>query len=495
MIVERWRANPILLLALVAMPIAYISLVHAQFTGDDWHFLAVLRHIDSPLDVVTSNMGGSYYYRPAVLLLFWFSFVALGTDPMVHYGINVAIHCWVAFEIFAFARLISGRPNVSAWVAVLFLVLPATAATPLWISDRFDLVATGAMLLSTRLLSMWLWSKTTRNGCLWGAALVALIAFGSKETAFALLPAQLFLMARCRQRPAAARIRAAFVFALIGVFSLSCRYFALDGWTGKVSPPFSVAAIVAGVTLWVECLPIALQTYDGGVALVTLGVMVLGGLVLRRGAVQGDLAASSTQIVAALLLVAFGAVAAQSSVAAIILPKDHTAIATATLRLYYTPLAFTFISVAVVVARLEFAGLYRQIANAAALLAVIVCTYGSARQSLAWATASITEAQQAAASVNGYAAEASVLKNDRLCAVRLPRSDLIGTDIDLRFKATISSSDPRINCVLVTSPAQVSIVTRISACNSANILPLHSTIPDLPPLARSGTCTFHFLAD
>jgi hypothetical protein len=485
----------IVLIAIVVAVVAFWQVQSAQFTGDDWHFLALLRNIDSTLDVLTSNVGGSYYYRPTVLLLFWLSIAAFGIDPAWHYGVNVVLHLWVSFEVFALARRLSERQGWSAWAALFFIALPATAATPLWISDRFDLIATGAMLLSTRLLIGWLKSAQRIDKALFGSMFISLIAFGSKETAFALVPAHLMLVAIYRERVLTARIKVACAIVLTAGFALLCRYFALDGWTGKISPPVNFETVFAGVGQWFRSVPVAIQTQHGATVLGAISVFLFAGLMLRRGFERRPLPQRAIATIGALVLVALGAITAQSSVAALILPRDSGPLATATLRLFYTPFAFVCVSIGVALASIKYVGVYRLAANSLGLAGLLTCAYGSALQSAGWAGNTIAEHSQAIPWVQEYAAAAEAAKHGRPCVVRFPDLTAHLTDIDLRFKATLNPSDKRINCVLLTNPPQASVITRATTCSFASVAPLHSAFADLQPMVRSGTCTFFFLIE
>ena len=66
-------------------------------------------------------------------------------------------------------------------------------------------------------------------------------------------------------------------------------------------------------------------------------------------------------------------------------------------------------------------------------------------------------------------------------------------DLDLRFKAGLAASDPRMNCALLTEPPQVQTLTRLADCRAPAMLPARSSVATLEPMRRSGTCTYFFL--
>ena len=92
---NRCAVNAAWVVSMTAMLAMFSSLKVAGFTGDDWHYLALLRHIDSPVDIFTTNIGLSYFYRPITLFVFWLSGSAFGINPIPHYGLNIALHVWV----------------------------------------------------------------------------------------------------------------------------------------------------------------------------------------------------------------------------------------------------------------------------------------------------------------------------------------------------------------------------------------------------------------
>lgn len=489
---QTWRLW-IVAIAITLLFAAFQSLAFAEFTGDDWHYFALLKHIDSPLDIFSSNLGGTYFYRPVVLFLFWLSEWIFADHALAQYGINVAIHCWVAFEIAALSLVITARRNAATCCALLFLVFPAAAATPLWVSNRFDLLATAAMLGALRCMTLWATSSSAKRRYLWLSFAATAVAIGSKETAFALLPALLLLILLLnRERESRLRVYAVGALVAIGVLALLARTHALNGWQGDQSLTITTQSIVLGAASWAQNFPHALQTNHGLVALAVFVVGAVGawlyGPRLERSARAVPIK-RFTLVMAVLLL---AVVCAQAPIATTALPADGSAMATVSLRFFYTATALLFVVGAAILSRLESVGVSRRLLWTATSTAVVICALGTHTQTHTWAQQTSGEKQRAGGPLAAYASIAESLKSERLCLVELTPTATIA-DLDLRFKTSLKRGDSRVNCVLLSAPPQSQTITRIKDCQASSTLPARSVMVGLQPMQRSGTCTFFFL--
>ncbi len=141
--------------ALALLFYAFTPLFSAWFAGDDWHYFALFRHIDSVAALFTTNIAASYFYRPIALALNWFSFEVFDLSTTAHYVINLLLHALVGIEIFRLIHTLTGRGVTAAIAAGCFLVFPISAGTPVWFSNRFDLLATYASLAAVRNIIVW----------------------------------------------------------------------------------------------------------------------------------------------------------------------------------------------------------------------------------------------------------------------------------------------------------------------------------------------------
>jgi hypothetical protein len=492
---ERRQISRIAIVASVATLLVFGNLARAQLTGDDWHYFALLRHIDSPVEIFTTNIAGAYFYRPLALYFFWVSEALFGSNPVAHYGINVALHGWVAFEVVALATTITKARVASAWAGALFLLLPATSGTALWVSDRFDLLATAAMLCALRLMMGWTRALTPQKSTQFGSLAMTLLALGSKETAFAVIPALLLVLLGSNLRSNHSRWITGGAVMVIAALAVYCRVAALSGWKGDQSLPLTASVIASGAAVWLANLPVALQTHHGHFALVGLGVAALAALLGSRAVRSASRPFSFITSIAPLLILLVGVVLAQSPVALIALPKNGGELPTVSLRFFYTPFALLAVLAVVCFSCLAFNRIWLMWAlRLSVLSAIVIATLGSVAQSEFWAKNTSAETQQAAVPLAEYASLATRNQLGSPCLVRMPSAPHL-TDLDLRFKASLATSDARINCALLTQPSQAQTITRIRNCRSASVLPARSTIAGLEPWARSGTCTFFFLSE
>jgi hypothetical protein len=65
-----------------------------------------------------------------------------------------------------------------------------------------------------------------------------------------------------------------------------------------------------------------------------------------------------------------------------------------------------------------------------------------------------------------------------------------GGFVDAAVKARAKRDDSKVNCILITNPAQAFSLTKIFPCANATISPLVSRVDVLPPMDRSGTCSY-----
>lgn len=480
--------------AFAATLFTFRSLIDADFTGDDWHYLALFRHIDSPADIFRTNIAATYLYRPVALFVFWLSERAFGVQPTAHYGLNIALHVWAALEVYFLSKATTERSTLSAWTAAFFLVFPAAAATPLWISDRFDLIATATVLCSLRCMLKWASSAASAPTYLWASALAALIAFGSKEVAFALAPSLLLSLALLRERSRADRLLAGSLLAATVTVALLFRWLALGGWKGDQSLSLNFATVASGIQLWATRLPTAVQTHNGHLALTAVATVAMLAYFFRRDRPLISVDGYRLRILAILLSLLAGIVVVQSPIAAIALKFSSSPLDTVSLRFYYAALAVAFVFAAVLIG-----GIARQpsrftgVTQCVAALALAWCALGSSAQSRAWATATRIEKDRSASALLEYFKRSTDALQASPCIVRLPAEMAAGVDLDLRFKALLPYADPRVDCAVITDPPQAQTITRLSTCDAKAFFPARSTVPGLQPLVRSGTCTFFFL--
>ena len=171
----RGRSAALLGLAAVGLVGAVPFFVSTTFFGDDHLFLAFARHVGNPFLPFVRDMHGGEYYRPLWMLVWWLLARAGGLFPFALAAL--ALHAGAAVLVAALLRAL-GRPfSVAVSAGLLMFLAPQNLAAALWFSATTDLLATVLVLGSLVALL---------RGRRLIAALAALAAFLSKESAFVL---------------------------------------------------------------------------------------------------------------------------------------------------------------------------------------------------------------------------------------------------------------------------------------------------------------------
>jgi len=129
--------------------IVFFPALSSYFFTDDFEFLAISRYISNPLAFFNNDhFPGSSYYRPLGMLWWWLTYKLFGIQYVLHNLLNMLIHIGNTYVLFRVFSLIRADFRLNILLALLFLVHPLTTSTSMWLSDRFDLLATWFILLT-----------------------------------------------------------------------------------------------------------------------------------------------------------------------------------------------------------------------------------------------------------------------------------------------------------------------------------------------------------
>jgi len=129
--------------------LVFYPALSSYFFADDFGFLAISRYIHNPLTFFNNDhFPGSFYYRPFGMLSWWLSYKLFGIQYVLHNLVNMLIHIGNAYVLFRIFGLVRANMKLNILLALLFLVHPLTISTSMWLSDRFDLLATWFILLT-----------------------------------------------------------------------------------------------------------------------------------------------------------------------------------------------------------------------------------------------------------------------------------------------------------------------------------------------------------
>src|SRR5580765_2543988 len=174
---RRWRIAG-LLIALVLGAWCYAPGLQAFFAQDDFAFLALVRLLQQPWLLFVHNHFPDYaYFRPLGVLLWWLVADAAADTAWPQYALNLALPLGCVAALYTLLQRLRRDAPLNALWAALYAVHPLAIGTALWLSDRFDLLATLFSLLAvTAALAYAERPRATTLAGLLGALLSALLS-------------------------------------------------------------------------------------------------------------------------------------------------------------------------------------------------------------------------------------------------------------------------------------------------------------------------------
>lgn len=282
--------RPVYVYAVLAMVVAGIAapLLGAGFVNDDWLYLAVGRHLDSPLQAFNNGLLYEYFYRPATVASWWFAEHIFGVWAPGHYALSLAIHGTGAVLLCALVRRtapgIGWLPPLAA--GALFALLPATLGTVAWLSNRNELIALAAGLAVLTVLA----GDTGRGRVALTAMALLALALAGKETGLLFAGLALLWLAWRRWRGEAVTPWLWPALVLPIVVLLLLRSALVQSAGVGISWQAIVDAAPGGILAWFTVLPRAYGGFEhallpgGWLFLLAMAPVVLVPLALRQGA-------------------------------------------------------------------------------------------------------------------------------------------------------------------------------------------------------------------
>ena len=169
------------LLVAAAALVVYWPAVHAGFVGDDFMILHRLRGLTGPSGVLRFFRGEFFEdHRPLGFVAHAADWAIAGADARQFHATNILLHTLNALLVTCIGRELSPRSIAGPLAGLIFALHASNHEAVVWISARFDLLAT---LFS--LAAVW-WMVRGGTGSLFGPAALFLGALLSKESAVAL---------------------------------------------------------------------------------------------------------------------------------------------------------------------------------------------------------------------------------------------------------------------------------------------------------------------
>ena len=142
-----WAAAGVVLAAAIAV---YLPGLEAGFVGDDFMILHRLRQVGSPADALRFFQGEFFeYYRPLGFVSHAADWLTAGADPRRFHLTSILLHAAATLIVWLLARTLAPGTWAAPVAALLFGLHAANHEAVMWISARFDLLATLFALLAT----------------------------------------------------------------------------------------------------------------------------------------------------------------------------------------------------------------------------------------------------------------------------------------------------------------------------------------------------------
>lgn len=175
------RGLPAAALAVIAVTLAtYWPGLQAGFVGDDFMILHRLRQLSGAADVLRFFRAEFFeYYRPIGFVAHGVDWAMAGPDPRQFHLTNILLHTANAVLVLLIGRALSPRSLAGPIAALLFALHASNHEAVMWMSARFDLLATGFSLAA-------LWWMIRRDDSRLVPAVLFALAVLSKESAVAM---------------------------------------------------------------------------------------------------------------------------------------------------------------------------------------------------------------------------------------------------------------------------------------------------------------------
>ncbi len=159
----------------------YGPAAQVNFLGDDFMILHRVRDLHRAADVLRFFRGEFFeYYRPLGFVSHAIDWAIAGQNPRQFHLTNILIHAVNTIFVLLIGRALSPRPLAGLLAAALFALHASNNEAVVWISARFDLVATCFALGAI------LWMVRAWPGKRWVPAGLFFCAVLSKEAAVAM---------------------------------------------------------------------------------------------------------------------------------------------------------------------------------------------------------------------------------------------------------------------------------------------------------------------
>ena len=231
-------------------------LFDAWWFRDDFWLITLARFTVDPVQFWIADHSASFWFRPLGMSLWWLTLKLFGAEPMPQYLVNVILHCVVALTFGCWMLRLNRSARIGVAAMLFYAAHPVAVRTSLWLSDRFDLLATTFVFLTCTLMLGD--GSSARRRCAIG--MCALMACMSKESGLLVLPLAVahWISVAATDTEQRARLRAdLFVIAAVVIIALGWRFTVMAPRTIQLLDLALPGQLILGVWAFLKWSPVA----------------------------------------------------------------------------------------------------------------------------------------------------------------------------------------------------------------------------------------------
>ncbi len=228
----------------------------AWWFRDDFWLMALARFTVNPFQFWIADHSSSFWFRPLGMSLWWLTLQWFGSDPTLQYAANIVLHGAVAVTFGCWMARLNRSARIGAAAMLFYAAHPVAVRTSLWLSDRFDLLATTFVFLTCALMLGDGWSLRRRIAI----GICSLLACMSKESGLLVLPLALahWIATPRSNMQQRARLRAhVVVVASVVILALAWRFAVMAPRTTQLLDLALPGALFSGMWAFLKWSPVA----------------------------------------------------------------------------------------------------------------------------------------------------------------------------------------------------------------------------------------------
>lgn len=490
-------------IAALAVSLACLTpMLDAWWFRDDFWLIALARYTVDPIQFWVADHSASFWFRPLGMSLWWLTFTLFGPEPMPQHLMNAGLH-WVVALTFGFWMLrLSRSARIGAAAMLFYAAHPIAVRTSLWLSDRFDLLATTFVFLTCALMLGD--GSSVRRRCAIG--LCAFLACMSKESGLLVLPlaAAHWISTALSDTQQRARLRIdVLIIAAIVAIALGWRFTVMAPRTLQLLDLALPSTLISGAWAFLKWSPVAavgavgLRGVAGIVASTLMSLAVVYSAVRAFWPTPRSTAfARRNFVIAGVLLLScallVAPIAAQNLLGNSLIHDPISA------RLFHLAIASGFLILIepcmIVYAAVKNRAIWLLVAAGLTLSAAVAAVAAGREDAATWTSATNGPLRSGLAQLTQTLARVDLPERCRVVVVgSLAQEDEFQRNGDVMVKATIGvASSALVRCLVVTATPPTFALVSSDLCGTGVWASIAASHPTAPPHRFANLC-YQFL--